>query len=92
MAEKPDEETFENLKIRTVGGQDYEFETSNYTLLSEIKIKFLDATDRSDVNIENCIFLFSGKKLEDQLPFYSIYGLGSDMVIQAMILNDPKNS
>jgi len=69
------------MKIRIVGASDYEFDASNYSLVSDIKLKFLDATDRSDFDTDHCIFLFAGKKLENERPLYSIYNLRSNMVI-----------
>ena len=88
---KPDEETYENMKVRTIGGPDYEFSASSYKTVGEIKIEFLDATDRSKIDSNNCIFLFRGRKLNDQLPLYSI-NLDSEMVIQAMLIGDTKSS
>mmetsp|Transcript_13523 Transcript_13523/g.15675 ORF Transcript_13523/g.15675 Transcript_13523/m.15675 type:complete len:117 (+) Transcript_13523:363-713(+) len=79
--EKPEEVTFEGLKIRTAGEDDYVFDTSNYSLVSDIKTMYLDATDRSDFDIDHCIFLFGGKKLDNQRPLYSIFNMDSEMVI-----------
>ena len=85
--EKPEEETYEGLKVRTVGEQDCTFDVSNYMTVSELKIKYLDDTNRSSYNLGNVIFLFGGRKLDDQLPLYSIYNMGSEMVIQWMLVN-----
>lgn len=83
MVEKPDEEQYENMKIRAVGEQDYEFETSNYTLICDLKVQYLDDTEKSeDYDIDHCVFLFGGKKLDNQLPLYCIFNLHSNMVIQ----------
>ena len=82
FVEKPEEEELKGMKIRTVGESDYEFDASNYTLISEIKVKFLDATDRSDYDLDHCIILFGGRKLESQLPLYSIFNAQSGMVFQ----------
>ena len=87
-AEKPAEEDYENMKIRTVGTQDYEFSCSNYKTVGEIKIEFLDETERSSLDSNNVILLYGGRKLNDKLPLYGIYNLTSDMVIMAMIVGD----
>jgi hypothetical protein len=81
FGEKPEEEDYTGMKIRTIGADDYEFESSNYSLVSEIKLKYLDATKKFDFNIDHCIFLFAGKKIENERPLYSIYNLKSNMVI-----------
>lgn len=81
FGEKPEEEDYTEMKIRMIGASDYEFDASNYSLVSEIKLKFLDATDRSDCDLDHCIFLFAGKKIENERPLYSIYNLRSKMVI-----------
>lgn len=82
FVEKPEEEVLKDLKVRAVGEQDYEFETSNYTLVSEIKIQYLDATDKSDYDLDHCILLYGGRKLENQLPLYSIFNAQPGMVFQ----------
>jgi hypothetical protein len=81
FGEKPEEEDYTGMKIRMIGADDYEFDSSNYSLVSEIKLKFLDSTERSEFDMDHCIFLFAGKKLENERPLYSIYNLRSNMVI-----------
>mmetsp|Transcript_4141 Transcript_4141/g.5048 ORF Transcript_4141/g.5048 Transcript_4141/m.5048 type:complete len:227 (+) Transcript_4141:38-718(+) len=78
--DKPEETVFENLKIRLAGENDYVFDMSNYSLVSDVKVKFLDDTDRSDTDLSHCIMLFGGKVLEDNMPLYRVLNLDSEMV------------
>ena len=87
-AEKPDEETFEGIKIRSIGQDDVEFDLSNYTLISELKVKYLDEINESDYDHDKWIFLFAGRKINDSLPLYSILNMKSGMVIQWMLVNE----
>ena len=87
--EKPKEELFEGMKIRSIGEDDYEFNTSNYTLISELKVQFLDEINLSDHDLDKWVFLFSGKKIDDQLPLYSIFNLQTGYVLQCMIIDKP---
>ena len=82
MVEKPEEETYNGMKIRSIGQDDYKFSTSNYSLISEIKVEYLDSIEKSDYNLDHCIFLFGGQKIDDQLPLYSIFNMKEGMVIQ----------
>mmetsp|Transcript_25438 Transcript_25438/g.25199 ORF Transcript_25438/g.25199 Transcript_25438/m.25199 type:complete len:101 (-) Transcript_25438:75-377(-) len=51
--DKPAEEELEEIKIRTIGEEDYEFDVSNYTLISELKVQYLDQISKSDTELEN---------------------------------------
>mmetsp|Transcript_12801 Transcript_12801/g.12810 ORF Transcript_12801/g.12810 Transcript_12801/m.12810 type:complete len:101 (-) Transcript_12801:177-479(-) len=49
---KPPEEDIQGLKIRSIGEQDNEFDVSSYTLISELKTKYLDEIDKADTEPE----------------------------------------
>ena len=50
--EKPAEEKLEGMKIRCIGEDDYEFDTTNYALVSELKVQYLDEINLSDHDIK----------------------------------------
>lgn len=81
----PDEEDYE-LKIRGIGVEDFEVEISNLSLVSELKVKYLDHVGQSDLSLENWIFLFYGRKIDDNLPLYRVRGLDSGVVVQCMLV------
>mmetsp|Transcript_28594 Transcript_28594/g.25308 ORF Transcript_28594/g.25308 Transcript_28594/m.25308 type:complete len:130 (+) Transcript_28594:315-704(+) len=81
-ADKPEEEDYAGIKIRSIGEADYEFDVSNYTLINELKVKYMDEINKSDFDLDKVIFLYGGKRMNDKLPLYSFYSLKPGYVIQ----------
>ena len=59
---------------------------SNYTLVTELKVQYLDQISKADHDIEKWIFLFGGKKLNEQIPLYAVPHLKSNTVIIGMLI------
>ena len=80
--EKPEEEEFKGIKIRTVGHDDKVYDLKSHMLVEEVLNKYMEDRDLTDYK---GLLIYDGRVMKSQLPLYC-FRLGDEVVIQAMII------